>query len=112
MKAEAAPPEALMDMLPRGRTRDPQIKPRIASASSDVPLDPDAEARFQRLRAARGQLARDRQLPAYVICHDSTLKLIAARAPSSLAQLEQIKGIGPMKVKLYGEALLAAVDEA
>jgi ATP-dependent DNA helicase RecQ len=114
MRAEVSPPAELVDLLPRGRaaaaTSGRRDRAVGVSPQIDIELDQDAEARFQRLRAVRAQLARDRQLPAYVICHDSTLKLIAARAPSSLAQLEQIKGMGPMKVKLYGEALLAAVD--
>jgi len=71
-------------------------------------------SRFERLRAARTQLARQRQLPPYCVCHDSTLKLIAKHAPDSAARLEQIKGMGPHKVRMYGDALLQAVrdDEA
>lgn len=119
MKAEAPPPEALADLLPRGRAaataggrRDRWGAGRGggAAAEAEVELDQAAEARFQRLRAARAQLARDRQLPAYVICHDRTLRQIAAAAPRSLAMLEQVKGMGPMKVKLYGEALLGAME--
>ena len=58
---------------------------------------------------ARLQLARDRQLPPYCICHDSTLKLIAKQAPMSIAGLEVIKGMGPYKIKQYGEAFIAAM---
>jgi superfamily II DNA helicase RecQ len=54
-------------------------------------------------------MARERQLPPYCICHDRTLKLIARFAPSSPQALEAIKGMGPMKVKIYGEKLLAAI---
>lgn len=115
MKGETPPPETLIDLLPRHRAAAARGSGRStrsdqAAFAEPMELDPDAEARFQRLRTARGQLARDRQVPAYVICHDRTLKLIAARAPSSLAMLEQVKGMGPMKVKLYGEALLAAME--
>ena len=43
----------------------------------DVQIDPDTMERFQRLRAARAELARERQLPAYCVCHDRTLRQIA-----------------------------------
>ena len=63
------------------------------------------------MRSARSQLAKQRQLPPYCICHDSTLKLIAKHAPDNPARLEQIKGMGPHKVKMYGDALLQAVRD-
>ena len=74
-------------------------------------LPPEAERRFQRLRSARLRLAREKQLPPYVICHDRTLKLIALQAPADERGLEQVKGMGPNKVRLYGEALLGALRE-
>ena len=75
-------------------------------------LTPDAEHRFERLRRARGELAKAQQVPAYVICHDRTLRLIAQHAPADARALEQVKGMGPHKVKMYGEALLEAMREA
>ena len=68
-------------------------------------------ARFQRLRTARAELARERQLPPYCICHDRTLKLIAQVAPGDAEQLERIKGMGPHKVKMYGQRLLEALRD-
>lgn len=108
MKAEQPPPEALIDLLParRRKARGAHQEPGIDHSAQ---LDPAAEARFGLLRQVRAQLARAKGVPAYVICHDSTLKLIALAEPASLADLERIKGMGPMKVKLYGEALLAGM---
>ena len=71
---------------------------------SEQQFDPEVMSRFDRLRAARMELARDRQLPPYCICHDRTLKLIAQYAPRDVETLEQIKGMGPHKVKMYGDA--------
>jgi ATP-dependent DNA helicase RecQ len=65
--------------------------------------------RFERLRAMRLQLAREKQLPPYCICHDATLKLIAHHAPADIGALERVKGMGPYKVKMYGEAILKAL---
>lgn len=117
MKAEVAPPETLADLLPRRRSVAPVARGNVSgrarqpAPTGEPELDPPAEARFQRLRAARAQLARDRQLPAYVICQDRTLRDIALDAPTSPAELERVRGMGPMKVKLYGRALLAAINE-
>jgi len=73
-------------------------------------LSPEAQDRFERLRAVRAQLAKERDLPPYVICHDKTLKLIAQSMPADPDALEQVKGMGPHKVKMYGPALLEALQ--
>jgi ATP-dependent DNA helicase RecQ len=115
MKGEQLPPAGLVDLVPRrvvdtstsqvrtGRRVEPAPEEAVAA------LSPEAADRFDRLRAVRTRIAREKQLPPYVICHDKTLKLIAHFAPGDLDALEQVKGMGPQKVKLYGEALLGAL---
>jgi ATP-dependent DNA helicase RecQ len=118
MKGEQLPPASLADLLPRRSIHvesDSGARVRRSSSSSGSSreiveeLNPDAADRFERLRALRARLAREKGLPAYVICHDSTLKQIALTAPSDASGLEQIKGMGPYKVKMYGQALLEAL---
>src|SRR5262249_27479183 len=66
---------------------------------------PDA-ALLDRLRALRAALARARGVPPYVVFHDTTLRELAARRPTSLADLLEISGIGERKAEVYGAALL------
>ena len=80
--------------------------PARASAALAT-LDVTAQARFDALRAWRAGVAREHNLPAYVIFHDATLAAIAARAPGSLADLQGVSGIGVAKLEKYGEAVLA-----
>lgn len=121
MKGEQPPPAPLVDLVPRRAPRSTSVRatPKVRDLGDgrtlelvDQPeeeLDPDAAERFGRLRAARTELAKSRQLPPYCIVHDSTLKQIARIAPSDLDALQTIKGMGPHKVKMYGERLLEAV---
>ena len=111
MKGEQLPPSTLIDIAPAHFPTDAARRPqRVDLSAVDEPMvDPAVIERFERLRALRLQLARERQLPPYCICHDTTLKMIAQRAPDSLAKLEQIKGMGPIKVKMYGEQIVAAM---
>jgi ATP-dependent DNA helicase RecQ len=118
MKGEQPPPAPLAELAP-GRGHVPSSSARMerrraistdqGETDADATLSSEAQARFDRLRAVRARLARERDLPAYCICHDRTLKLIAQVAPSDSATLEQIKGMGPHKVRLYGEAILAEI---
>ncbi len=79
-----------------------QKKERAAMPQNALPL-------FEALRAERARLAREQNVPAYVIFHDATLAAIAAARPASLAQLAEIPGIGASKRDRYGQIVLAIV---
>ena len=64
---------------------------------------------FDRLRAWRAETAKERNVPAYVIFHDATLREIALARPHSLAELAGISGIGDRKLEAYGEAIITVV---
>jgi ATP-dependent DNA helicase RecQ len=65
---------------------------------------------FDRLRAWRAETAKERNVPAYVIFHDATLREIAIARPASLADLSHISGVGDRKLEAYGEAILEEVQ--
>ena len=69
-------------------------------------LTPEAQAVFERLRAWRTGVAKEQGLPPYVIFHDSTLREIAASAPSTLAELARVNGVGETKLARYGQQML------
>jgi ATP-dependent DNA helicase RecQ len=64
---------------------------------------------YEALRLHRGDLARDKRVPAYVIAPDATLQQIAARRPRSDGELLAVPGMGPYRVETYGEGLLDVV---
>ena len=97
--------------------RDPPRQQRARARSSRsaqpaAPLPAAASGVFERLRSWRGAVAKEQGLPAYVIFHDATLREIATRAPSTLAELGSISGIGEAKLARYGEQVLAALAES
>jgi len=63
---------------------------------------------FEELRAVRRHLAGGK--PAYTVVADQVLHDIASRRPATLAELGNIKGMGPVKLERYGDALLAVVE--
>ena len=89
--------------------RQPTTKKRLKAGRGQI-IATGAEAElFERLRTWRSETARARNVPAYVIFHDATLRDIAARAPTSLAELGRVSGVGDRKLEAYGEALLAVL---
>jgi ATP-dependent DNA helicase RecQ len=77
-----------------------------ARESTSVDMSEEVRLRFDKLKAWRTQAASEHAVPAYVIFHDSVLKAIAEEAPSSLASLSEISGIGSVKLDRYGAAIL------
>jgi ATP-dependent DNA helicase RecQ len=69
-------------------------------------LTGDALARFADLRAWRAEVAREHNLPAYIVFNDATLADMARIAPQTLGELGQISGVGVKKLQAYGEQIL------
>ncbi|MEY4911733.1 MAG: ATP-dependent helicase RecQ [Pseudomonadota bacterium] len=80
-----------------------------ATKTANASLDAAGERRFAALKAWRAEIAREHNLPAYVIFHDATLIAIAQRDPQQLSDLDGISGIGAKKLTAYGDEVLRAV---
>jgi DNA helicase-2/ATP-dependent DNA helicase PcrA len=78
---------------------------------ADCPSTLDEEL-FARLREWRGRVAVAQKVPAYVVFTDATLTALAERRPERTEQLIEIAGIGPRKLGLYGDAVLALIGGA
>ncbi|WP_433387496.1 ATP-dependent DNA helicase UvrD2 [Micromonospora sp. KLBMP9576] len=75
------------------------------------PSDIDEEL-HERLHEWRRRVADAQRVPAYVVFTDATLVALAERRPGRPEELIAIAGIGPRKLGLYGEAVLALVAGA
>jgi len=69
-------------------------------------LSQEALVRYINLKAWRAEVAKEHNLPAYVIFHDATLALIASADPQNLNDLNGISGIGAKKLEAYGQEVL------
>ncbi len=69
-------------------------------------LSQEALVRYINLKAWRAEVAKEHNLPAYVIFHDATLALIASAEPQNLNDLNGISGIGAKKLEAYGQEVL------
>jgi ATP-dependent DNA helicase RecQ len=75
-----------------------------------LPLDADGLARFTALKAWRAEVAREHNLPAYVVFHDATLAEMARERPGSLDALAGIGGVGAKKLEAYGRDILRVLS--
>ena len=79
--------------------------PRIERGPRRVP-DPAFEARVERLKAKRNELATELDLAPGVLCPNGTLEGIARAAPGTLEELRAIPGVRRWQADTFGQALL------
>jgi ATP-dependent DNA helicase RecQ len=77
-----------------------------------LPLDDTGLKRFAALKAWRGEVAKEHNLPAYVVFHDATLAEMARERPDSLDALAGISGVGAKKLDAYGREILRVLDSS
>ncbi len=82
-----------------------------AATTTDPHLKPEDEALFQSLRALRKELADRQQVPAYIIFSDKVLRDMAARKPTTPAEMLEVSGVGPAKLERYGSAFLLVLND-
>jgi len=81
-----------------------------AAAPDGQPLSLSERECLEALKVWRAGVAREHNLPAFVIFHDSTLRAIASRVPQTDADLDGIAGLGQKKREAYGTDVLRVVS--
>ena len=87
-------------------SRAKKVTKTSAKGIAEASLNAGALERLAQLKAWRAEVAREHNLPAFVIFHDATLRTIAERAPQTARDLEGIAGIGAKKLEAYGAEVL------
>ncbi|MFC3104355.1 DNA helicase RecQ [Salinisphaera aquimarina] len=70
------------------------------------PIEIEDEPLWEALRGLRTDLAKEQDVPPYVIFHDATLREMLARRPTSKHELEDVPGVGEKKRDAYGRAFI------
>jgi ATP-dependent DNA helicase RecQ len=101
----------LLVRLPPEKTHKPKRQRGKAARERGIPGGVPTTL-FEHLRLWRASTAQARNVPAYVIFHDATLRDIAIARPATLDNLRQITGIGERKLEAYGQEILEIVAGA
>ena len=75
---------------------------------SDDTLDDDL---FEHLRRLRISLARELEVPAFVIFNDAALKDMARRRPRTREEFGRMSGVGTVKLRQFGDRFLAEIRQ-
>jgi ATP-dependent DNA helicase RecQ len=83
-------------------------QPSVATLGG-APLDAEGMALFDALRALRRDVAREKNVPPYLVFSDATLEEMARSRPSSTRALLGVRGIGEIKLREFGDTFVREV---
>ncbi len=66
---------------------------------------------FERLRRLRLGIARELEVPAFVVFNDATLRDMAKRIPRSREEFAQVSGVGTVKLQQFGDRFMAGIQQ-
>jgi len=95
--------EGVIDAVTRGLSAP---APRAPHTS---PPDYGVLSRYEKLRAWRRQVAAEHGVEPDVVVCNAALMAVAHHQPSTVQDLEGIEGLGPWKLKTYGQQLVEAL---
>jgi ATP-dependent DNA helicase RecQ len=87
---------------------DVQEKKRPKRRAGEIECD---EALFERLRVLRRKLADDRDIPAYIIFSDVSLREMARLNPTTPEEFGRITGVGKQKQRDFAESFIEAIKQ-
>ncbi len=90
---------------PASRASPPPVTNSPPTPEREVPAE--AQTRLARLEGWRRDTASAAGTPAYIIFSNDTLFRIAVGNPQTLDELDRVRGVGPVKLSRYGDAVLA-----
>jgi len=86
--------------------KETKRKTRVKSSSASAAVHNDL---FERLRELRTQLARQEEVPPYIVASNALLEEISIAVPENRERMLQIHGMGEAKFEKYGQAFLNVV---
>ena len=118
IRVQSAAPEAMAAEAARGskvfltqRAAPAVFRPREEGLERSGQQPEDQEL-MAALKATRLQLARQEEVPLYVIFSNATLADMARRRPQTMEEFLSVSGVGEVKARKYGAAFLAVLARA
>lgn len=83
----------------------------VAEQSKPAPADHTADSSLlTALKNLRLRLAKEANVPAYIIFSNATLQDMSVKAPRTMEEFLRVNGVGQFKASQYGEVFLAEIE--
>lgn len=110
-----------MKFLKNGENIQLRLEPKTTASSSRalnkinpaISLDNEEDQElFAELKALRLSIAKEKNIPPYVVFHDKTLIDMAKNRPSTYEKMSLVPGVGQSKLKKYGQIFLNIIEKS
>ncbi|MGC3990115.1 MAG: DNA helicase RecQ [Chthoniobacteraceae bacterium] len=101
---------ALRDRRSITLTRPHEVSERTRTTRRRGEIECD-EGLFEKLRRLRKELADERDVPAYIIFSDATLREMARSYPKNEREFSQLPGVGAKKTEDFAEPFLDVIED-
>ena len=91
--------------------KEEELVPSPKAKNSDVKLSGAAAELYEELRILRADIAKDENVPAYVVFSNATLADMAKKMPKNTTEFRRVSGVGEMKAQWYGAKFLNRIRE-
>ena len=88
--------------------KEPEVPVRLASVAKLTAEEADL---YDVLRELRGELAKEANIPAYVVFSNATLQDMARKKPRNMTEFKRVSGVGELKSGWYGKEFLTRIRE-
>ena len=82
-----------------------------AEKTAVTKLSGTATELYNALKELRGELARENNVPAYVIFSNASLSDMAKKAPKNMSEFRKVSGVGEIKAAWYGKRFLECIAD-
>lgn len=103
--------KAKADCLLAANGNKADLRRRSTKERKGQPSEPTQKDLVEMIRLWRRQRAEELEVPPYTVLQQKALLAIAAAMPSSMAELKELNGVGPVTIERYGGELLALVAD-
>ncbi len=92
-------------MLVSAQENDP-----VKKGAHSLPA-PFTDGLLEELKAIRLKIAKDENIPAYIVFSNATLQDMAMKKPVTMQEFLGVSGVGKYKAECYGQAFIAAIQK-
>jgi ATP-dependent DNA helicase RecQ len=86
--------------------RSASLEKRLVPGGDASDVDPELR---EYLREWRREMAKENNVPAFIVMHDTSLEELCRARPTSLSGILSVSGFGERKTELYGRQILEAL---
>ena len=92
--------------LPKKLASDPLTK---KPQPADINLSDEQMVLYKALKDKRAEIAAEKNVPAYFIFNDKSLRDMTNKQPTSLDEFSQVHGVGAAKLEQFGDVFISVV---